>query len=30
VGVSFGICKILGVQEEKCRGEGRNSLLGLD
>jgi len=24
VGVSFGIYKIVGVQEEKCRGAGRN------
>jgi len=26
VGVSFGIYKILGVQEEKCRGAGKNYL----
>jgi len=27
VGVSFGIYKIVGVQEEKCRGAGRNCLI---
>jgi len=26
VKVSFGIYKIVGVQEEKCRGAGRRSL----
>jgi len=26
VKVSFGIYKIVGVQEEKCRGAGKNCL----
>jgi len=29
VGVSFRIYKIVGVQEEKCRVAGRNSLANL-